>query len=77
MTLSPLKFSFVVRISNKHCATHIYERRNLCMSSKPNVNIIDVKDYVERYLEKMYFEPLIIVIDSKECVTILTNNLDH
>lgn len=47
------------------------------MSSKPNVNIIDVKDYVEKYLEKMYPQPLTIRIDSKECVTILTDNLDH
>ncbi len=38
------------------------------MSSKPNINIIDVKDYVEKYLEKMYLEPLEITIDKMEYV---------
>ena len=68
MTLSPLKFSFIVRISNKYCATHVFEGSNLYMSRKPNMNIIDVKDYVEKYLEKMYLEPLKITIDKMEYV---------
>ena len=38
------------------------------MSSKPNINIIDVKDYIEKYLERMYLEPLKITIDKMEYV---------